>query len=711
MNLQPGSRLGAYDIQSVIGTGGMGEVYRARDTRLAREIALKILPASRSADASHIERFRREARAVAALTHPNIVTIYSVEEVDGVHFLTMELIEGGSLSDEIPSSGLPLDRWLEIAGALANALTAAHEKGIVHRDLKPANVMIDRDGRVKVLDFGLAKVMDDDVVVAVGETRLELTRTGTVVGTMPYMSPEQVEGRALDARTDVFSLGVMFYEMATGTRPFVGDSSSQLIASILRDVPRPIAECRPELPVQLGRLTARCLEKRPGDRVQTARDVRNELKALQRESAAAPAPLRATPPGAPAAGHRPDSGATRAAGLWTAIMPFTHSGADPDLCALSDGLTEDIAAGLSRFAYLKIVAAQSAARSTGSIVETRQTGQQLECRFLLEGSVRRAGSTIRVAVDLIDIDTGAHVWAEKYDRDVAAARLFDVQDNVSERIVATVADKNGALVRSMAAALRARPVDALSIPELILLCFAYFHQARLDEHARLRSALEHALAREPRHADGWAFLAALYGHEHMWHANQLPDSLGRQLRAAQRAIDLDPACQEGWHSLATAYFFGGDLDRFRAAAERAISLNPLDTNAVAMYGIFMAQAGDWDRGLELTKRAMTLNSQHPGWYHFGAVFRHYGLGEYEEAWRLLKRVNMPGFYWTHLATAAVCGQLNLVAEARTALDALGKLDPALLETDYLRQDLEHWNFEPTLLDGVIVGLAKAGLGR
>jgi non-specific serine/threonine protein kinase len=711
VHLQPGSRLGAYDIQSVIGTGGMGEVYRARDRRLARDIALKILPASRSADATHVERFRREARAVAALTHPNIVTIHSVEEADGVHFLTMELVEGESLSDEIPSRGLPFDRWLDIAGALADALTAAHEKGIAHRDLKPANVMIDRDGRVKVLDFGLAKAMGDDVV-DIGETRLELTKTGTVVGTMPYMSPEQVEGRALDARTDVFSLGVMFYEMATGTRPFAGDASAQLIASILRDVPRPIAECRPELPVQLGRLVARCLEKRPGDRVQTARDVRNELKALQRENAAASAPPpRAISSGSPAAGHRPDSGATRVAGLWTAVMPFTHSGADPDLCALSDGLTEDIAAGLSRFAYLKIVAGQSATRSAGSNVETRQTGQQLECRFLLEGSVRKAGSTIRIAVDLIDTNTGAHVWAEKYDRDVAAARLFDVQDDVSERIVATAADKNGALVRSMAAALRGRPVDELSIPELILRCFAYFQQAPVDEHARLRSALERALAREPRHADGWAFLGALYGHEHMWHANPLPDSLGRQLRAAQRAVDLDPACQEGWHSLATAYFFAGDLDRFRPAAERAISLNRLDTNALAMYGTFMAHAGDWTRGMELTKRAMTLNSQHPGWYHFVSLFRHYSLGEYEDAWRLLKRVNMPEYYWTHLATAAVCGQLALVAEGRAALDALTRLNPALSQADQVRRDLAHWNFAPTLIDRVMDGLGKAGLDR
>jgi tetratricopeptide (TPR) repeat protein len=286
-----------------------------------------------------------------------------------------------------------------------------------------------------------------------------------------------------------------------------------------------------------------------------------------------------------------------------------------------------------------------------------------------------------------------------------------VQDDISERIVATVADKNGALVRSMAAALRERALDELSIPELILLCFAYFQQARLVDHARLRNAFERALAREPRHADGWAFLAALYGHEHMWHANQLPDSLGRQLRAAQRAIDLDPACQEGWHSLATAYFFAGDLDRFYPAAERAISINPLDTNALAMYGTFMAHAGDWNRGLELTKRATTLNSQHPGWYHFGSFFRHYSLGEYEEAWRLLKRVNMPEYYWTHLATAAVCGQLALVAEARAALDALSRLNPALKEADRVRQDLEHWNFEPTLLDGVMVGLAKAGLGR
>jgi serine/threonine protein kinase len=306
VSLQPGSRLGPYEIQSVIGTGGMGEVYRARDTRLGRDIALKILPPSRSSEPAHIERFLREARAVAALSHPNIVTIHSVEEADGVHFLTMELVEGVALADEIPASGLPLDRWLEIAGGLADALTAAHEKGIAHRDLKPANVMIDRDGRVKVLDFGLAKIMGEDVV-DIGETRLDLTKTGTIIGTMPYMSPEQVQGLKVDARTDGFSLGVMLYEMAAGTRPFVGDSSPTLIASILRDVPRPIAECRPELPVQLGRLIARCLEKRPGDRVQTARDVRNELPRTHVARQPVARFARASAPRRPAR-HRPRPG-------------------------------------------------------------------------------------------------------------------------------------------------------------------------------------------------------------------------------------------------------------------------------------------------------------------------------------------------------------------------------------------------------------------
>src|SRR5215203_24793 len=272
MPLTSGQRLGAYEITSALGTGGMGEVYRARDSRLGRDVALKVLPPEVTNEPGRLERFDREARAIAALNHPHIVTIFSTEEAGGIRFLTMELVDGCTLGDLIVSSGMAIPKFLEIALPLADALAAAHQKQITHRDLKPGNVMVSNDGRVKVLDFGLARVGGSDA----GEqtliaTQAPITHEGMIVGTMPYMSPEQVEGRQLDPRSDLFSLGVIFYELLSGTRPFAGSSSPALMSAILRDTPSSIRDKRPEVPEVLDRLISRLLEKRPEDRVQTAR--------------------------------------------------------------------------------------------------------------------------------------------------------------------------------------------------------------------------------------------------------------------------------------------------------------------------------------------------------------------------------------------------------------------------------------------------------
>ena len=274
MTLTPGARLGPYDVAALIGEGGMGKVYRAIDSRLGRAVALKVIAPDMAAAPERLERFRREAKALAALDHPNLVTVFSVEEHDGVHFLTMQLVEGQSLDRLIPDGGLTIDRIVQIGSAVADAIAAAHDKGIVHRDLKPANVMVANDGRVKVLDFGLAKETRTSLPVDATMTR---TQDGVVVGTPAYMSPEQITGRAVDHRTDIFSLGVMIYEMACGCRPFGGASSAELTSAILRDPPAPVSERRADLPAALTRLIRRCLEKDPRDRIQTARDVVNEL--------------------------------------------------------------------------------------------------------------------------------------------------------------------------------------------------------------------------------------------------------------------------------------------------------------------------------------------------------------------------------------------------------------------------------------------------
>ena len=313
MPLSPGTRLGSYEIVSLLGAGGMGEVYRARDPRLQREMALKVLPDVAAADADRRERFMREALAVAALNHPHIVTIHSVEDAGTTVFLTMELVEGRSLAAALPPAGLPLERVLTIGIAVADAVSAAHQKGITHRDLKPANIMLgegEHAGRIKVLDFGLAKI--EAQLGMAGASMLPtaapahtapITAEGRILGTVAYMSPEQAEGRAIDGRSDLFSLGVVLYEMATGQRPFTGDTSLSILSSILKDTPRSVTDINPALPRDLGRIIRRALAKDPERRYQSAKDLRNDLEDLKASLDSRPSMRRSRPPAE--SPHRP----------------------------------------------------------------------------------------------------------------------------------------------------------------------------------------------------------------------------------------------------------------------------------------------------------------------------------------------------------------------------------------------------------------------
>jgi non-specific serine/threonine protein kinase len=314
-----GRTLGHYRILDKLGEGGMGAVYRACDTTLGRDVALKILPPDVVADPDRLERFRREARAVAALNHPNMVTIYSVEQADGVPFLTMELVTGTPLDRVIAVRPVPIARVMEIAVSLADALAVAHDKGIVHRDLKPANIMVSDSGRVKVLDFGLAKMSSDAPTPRADVSTNLVTTAGAVLGTPAYMSPEQVSGVGVDHRTDIFSLGTLLYELATGVRPFRGASPAELASSILRDEPRPAAEIRPSVPASLARVVARCLEKQAVLRYATMSEV---LAALKDDDAPA--------------------SAARAIGPSVAVLPFQNLSADPQNEFFSGGLAEEI---------------------------------------------------------------------------------------------------------------------------------------------------------------------------------------------------------------------------------------------------------------------------------------------------------------------------------------------------------------------------------
>jgi TolB-like protein/Tfp pilus assembly protein PilF len=689
-----GRTLAHYRIASAIGAGGMGEVYRAIDTKLGRAVALKVLPPAMARDPERLARFEREARAVAALNHPHIVTLYSVEEGDGITFLTMELVEGDSLAAGIPEGGLPLDRILTIGAALADALAAAHAKGIVHRDLKPANVMLTDEGRIKVLDFGLAKNLrpsdrPDMTVTSAGHTEV-----GMVMGTPAYMSPEQLAGRPVDHRTDIFSLGILLYQMASGQRPFEGRTSIELASAILRDTPRPLEDVRPDLPAELSRLVQRCLEKDRERRVPTARDLASALGDIGRHASSASR-----------GGTGADSGeGRRVEGFWIAVLPFKHSGGSTDIAALAEDLWEGTVRGLSRFSYLRVIARSSTSKYASGSRDVGPIGEEVGARYVLDGSVRQAGSTIRVAVQLVDAATGAHLWADTYDRQFTPDQLFALQDEVVPRIVSTCGDHFGVLARSISETVRGKTAGQLTPYDALMRGFGYHHRLTPDEHAAARDVLERAVEAAPSNADCWAMLSWIYSHEFGHGFNPRPGSLDRALTAARRAVDLAPSNPLAQQTLAVALFFRKDHAACLSACERALALNPLDASNEAMF--LIAFMGDWERGSALIRRAMERNPHHPGWFRLMFGFEEYRAANYRAAIEEIAKANVPDFFWSSVLAAAAHGQLGESRAARSALDDLLAQKPEFAQS--AEELIGRW-FDPRSVEHFMDGLRKAGL--
>ncbi len=708
MTLSVGSRLGGYEILSPLGAGGMGEVYRARDSRLGRDVAIKVLPEAVARDAERLARFEREARALAALNHPGIVTIFAVEEHAGTRFLAMELVEGESLDTLIATGGLPLARFFEIAVPFAEALSAAHERGIVHRDLKPGNVMVTPEGRVKVLDFGLAKVeaaeSNPNLTSTPTQSRADLTSQGQVFGTVAYMSPEQTRGSKVDARSDVFSLGIVLYQMLTGERPFQGASAVDLISSILRDRPPSVSELRVDLPPHLARIVRRCLEKDPRDRYQTSRDVYNELRDLHKETSS---PSLAHP-GAKATPEPAEPSRVRADERFSvAVLPFKSGGADAELQALADGLSEEVVTGLSRFRYLSVVASDPAARGKGESGDERALAAELGARYVLGGSIRKGGTDLRVSAQLIDTKTGVQLWSETYRRDLATSSVFAVQDDVAGRIVATVADSYGVLVHSIRNAIRQKDDLHLTPLEWQFQFFAYREQISPASHAALRNRLARAVERDDQQSDLWACVAQVLVDEYSFGFESNATSLDRALAAARRAVELDRANQFALVALAQTHFFRQDLAAFGPAAERAMALNPLNTDAVGILGLQIVHTGQFERGAAIVRRAMELNPNHAGWMHFAPLWEHFHKGEYEKALERANRVDVPGHFWPFLVVASACGHLGRTAEAKAAVRDLLALDPEFAA--HARANVATWHFASGLMEPILDGLRKAGL--
>ncbi|HKM48217.1 MAG TPA: protein kinase [Terriglobales bacterium] len=708
MALASGTRLGPYEIQSPLGAGGMGEVYRATDPKLGREVALKVLPAEVAHDPERLARFRHEAKALAQLDHPNIVTIYSVEESAGIHFLTMQLVEGQPLNRVIPQRGLPLEQIVEIARALADALAAAHEKGIVHRDLKPANVMVTDDGRVKVLDFGLAKDLHAANFGEATLTSTSDTQAGVVMGTPAYMSPEQISGRPLDHRTDIFSLGIVLHEMATGRRPFEGTSSAELASAILRDVPPAVTDVRSDLPSDLARIIRRCLEKDPRHRVQTARDVSNDFRDLVLQAphkASTQATISRAVSAADSSSAHADS-ARAEEGFWVAVLPFKATGSSTELAALAEGLSEEIVTGLSRFSYLRVIARGSTLRYASQTTDLRTVGKELGARYVMEGSLRQVGGRLRVAVQLVDTTSGTDLWAETYDRAFVSEEIFALQDDLVPRIVSTVADRYGILPQTMSEVVRSKGSGQLSPYEAVLRGFSYIERATPEEHAVARAGLEQAVQNVPGYADGWAMLAYLYKDEYSFGFNAQPDPLGRTLQAARRAVDAEPSNPLAQAAMAWALFLRKEFQASRNASDQAIALNPMDATTLAEMGRLMAFAGDWEGGCALVERVLQFKPRHPGRIWFPLFHNAYRKGDYRGALSIALKVSMPGNWATYLVRAAAHGQLGEREPAQKALKELITLKPDFAQV--AREALGVWH-DPEHVEHLIDGLRKAGL--
>jgi serine/threonine protein kinase/Tfp pilus assembly protein PilF len=580
MPLSAGAKLGTYDILAPIGAGGMGEVYRAMDPRLQRSIALKVLPDGMARDPERLARFQREARAVAALNHPHIVTIFSVEESGGIHFLTMELVEGQPLDRMITANGLPVRQIVDIAIALADALCAAHEKGIVHRDLKPANIMVTGEGRVKVLDFGLAKDVRSAGSDDLTRTSIHQTQAGMVMGTPAYMSPEQLSARPLDHRADIFSLGVVLYEMATGKHPFVGHSSAELISSVLRDTPPSLTGIRSDLPTGLVLIIQRCLQKDPSQRFQTARDVVKELQALANRSS-----------GSSAAGAQD-------AGQSVAVMPFQSLSADPENEYFSEGLAEEILNALSQVEGLRVAARASSFYFKGKPTEMSEIASKLHVANLLQGSVRRAGNRVRVTVQLVDAANGFQLWSERYDRQMED--IFEIQDDIARSIAERLKLTLGAAA--------VRSTNNVEAYELYLKGRHFWHQRSPGPLKAAMECFEQVIKLDPQFALAYSGLADCYSilRFYAW----MPAEQGRApaLAAVTHGMNLAP---ELWEmSLSRGmykYYFERNWREAEPDFQKAIAINPRSSLAHGYYGLFLTTAGRMAEALKHAELACQLD--------------------------------------------------------------------------------------------------------
>ena len=652
---KPGQTLSHYRIVEEIGQGGMGVVYKALDVNLGRHVALKTLPAAVAGDAERLNQFQREARAVAALNHPSIVTIHSVEEADRVHFLTMELVEGRTLDALIPRGGMDPAALFDVSVALTEALAAAHERGIVHRDLKPANVMVTSEGRVKVLDFGLARLWKEEAGVEPGSAP---TRTvgpvSGIAGTPPYMSPEQLQGREVDHRADIFSIGIILYQMATGVRPFKGDSAVEITSSILRDTPAPVVDLRRGLPELLGRVVRRCLEKDPRRRYQSMLDVRNELEELRGETAAAGGArgeilpeaagrMRGAPggergrsgrrrvwliatgvavvlagvaiglalrlrrqgesPGQSVPSRLEQGAAARGSAASIAILPFVNMSDDKENEYFSDGITEELINALAKLQRLKVPARTSVFALKGKSMSVQEIGRALGVDTVLEGSVRKSGDTLRISAQLINVANGFHLWSESYDRKMKD--VFAIQDEITQSIVRAL---QMTLDPGEQSAIQRTPTSDARAYDYYLRGLKQFHLSGRRNLQAARQMFSRAIEIDPNYALAHAGIADASAFIYMY-ADPVDANLQLAREASAKALALAPDLAEAHVSRGAALMLSKQHAEADREFETAMRLDPKLFEAPYFYARSLWTQGNLAKAAQMFERASGLRPE------------------------------------------------------------------------------------------------------
>ena len=678
-----------------LGAGAMGVTYLARDTTLECTVALKVIDTQRAGNPGTRIRFLREARAAARLHHPNVARVTYYGEQDGECFYAMEFVEGETLEERVRREGpLAPTLALEIAVQTARALAAAESCGVIHRDLKPSNLMIaSRQGESEISDSLLVKVIDFGIAKITG-TGIDQTQAG-FIGTPAYASPEQFIGSGearVDTRSDIYSLGSTLWYLISGRTPFVGRTLEEIQKKQSEELP--LEQLRmANVPPRMTGLLKSMLAVDPGDRPQSARELLDAIHRCHKKEDDEPAIIEAT--------------LRREEGFWTAVLPFKFSG-DPEIAGFAEGLTEEIVTGMARFPYLRVIARNLTARYLSESIVVRRVGNELGVRYLLEGSLRQAGNKLRIAVQLVDTDSGEHLWAETFDRVWQAEGTFDLQDEITDRIIGSVADVYGVLARAIAATTAKKPPETLTPYEAVWRFFLAQQRGSVEEHLLARIALENAVELQPVYAEAWAALAVLLVDEYRHLFNPRPNSLERAMLAAERALDADPASQMANYAFAVTQYCRGDLSAFREAAERTLTLNPRCSYTMAYLGRLFCYSGDWERGIQLTTRAIQLSPHHPGWYHFGSVLNEYRQRRYAEAQAILQTIHMPDYWVLHMITAMTQAQLGNRAAAGAEVQRTLQLCLEF-EQFFGRVHLQKWfPNQPDLVEHILEGVKLAG---